>query len=216
MIGLLWKDIFVARKTLRFYALFLLSYWILALLGIFDFYFVTSVSMIIIMVLPLSSFAYDEQVKWTNYTKTFPLSPAKIVGARYLLLLLLTVVIFTISAALSIVVFPQGGEDLANTLISLLTSMGAGLFISDLMFPLSYKLGVERARPFLMGIIFLPMIGAFLLYKLGVFDQIDLSYLERLSSSGALGLVFLIILLNVVGVLLSFWISCRLFSKKEF
>ena len=36
MTGLIWKDVLVMRKNIRFYAIFLLAYFGLALLGVFD------------------------------------------------------------------------------------------------------------------------------------------------------------------------------------
>ena len=63
MSGLLWKDILVSRKNLKFYIYFLLAYFALAVLGIFEITFVTTFSTIILMMVPVSAFSFDEAAK---------------------------------------------------------------------------------------------------------------------------------------------------------
>ena len=74
MYGLIWKDFLVLRKTLRLYVLFLLGYLGMALLGIFDLTFVTTFCVVILMILPISAFSYDEFARWDRYARTLPLS----------------------------------------------------------------------------------------------------------------------------------------------
>ena len=93
MYGLIWKDFLVLRKTLRLYVLFLLGYLGMALLGIFDLTFVTTFCVVILMILPISAFSYDEFARWDRYARTLPLSSRQIVGGRYLFVLLLLLVV---------------------------------------------------------------------------------------------------------------------------
>ena len=98
MYGLIWKDFLVLRKTLRLYVLFLLGYLGMALLGIFDLTFVTTFCVVILMILPISAFSYDEFARWDRYARTLPLSSRQIVGGRYLFVLLLLLVVAAIGA----------------------------------------------------------------------------------------------------------------------
>ena len=101
MYGLIWKDFLVLRKTLRLYVLFLLGYLGMALLGIFDLTFVTTFCVVILMILPISAFSYDEFARWDRYARTLPLSSRQIVGGRYLFVLLLLLVVAAIGAVRS-------------------------------------------------------------------------------------------------------------------
>ena len=101
MYGLIWKDFLVLRKTLRLYVLFLLGYLGMALLGIFDLTFVTTFCVVILMILPISAFSYDEFARWDRYARTLPLSSRQIVGGRYLFVLLLLLVVAAIGAVKS-------------------------------------------------------------------------------------------------------------------
>lgn len=49
-------------------------------------------------------------------------------------------------------------EDLGELLATLLVSMGLGLMIADIMLPVVYQLGPERARPWMYVIIFAPIV----------------------------------------------------------
>ena len=80
MTGLIWKDALVMRKNIRFYVIFLLAYFGLAVLGVFDASIVISFSTVIIMVLPISCFSFDETAKWDRFARSFPLPPRTIVG----------------------------------------------------------------------------------------------------------------------------------------
>ena len=57
MTGLMMKDALVMRKTLRLYALFLLFYSGLAMLGVFPMSMALAMVEVIVMVLPISSFS---------------------------------------------------------------------------------------------------------------------------------------------------------------
>lgn len=67
-----------------------------------------------------------------------------------------------------------------------MVSLGLGLIIADILLPLCYKLGVERARPYMYIVIFAPLLLFFGAYKLGLFEGIDLSSLDRMPESTVL------------------------------
>ena len=58
MTGLMMKDALVMRKTLRLYALFLLLYSGLAVLGVFPMSMALAMVEVIVMVLPISCLLY--------------------------------------------------------------------------------------------------------------------------------------------------------------
>ena len=214
MIGLVWKDILVMRKTLRAYALFLAFYFILAVMGAFDISLVTAMLQVILLMLPISAFAYDEQAKWNRYVLTFPLGRRAVVGARYLFCLLTA--LFASACGLLICVFTSlmGRSQMEENLATVLASLGVGLLIVDIMLPLCYKLGPERARPYLYAVVFFPIIALFLANRLGF--HMDLSFLDRMPPVSVLGLFALVPLAALAGMWLSWLISCCVVAGKEF
>ena len=207
MYGLIWKDFLVLRKTLRLYVLFLLGYLGMALLGIFDLTFVTTFCVVILMILPISAFSYDEFARWDRYARTLPLSSRQIVGGRYLFVLLLLLVVAAIGAVSAVLL------SLWESLGAQLASLGAALFIVDVMLPLNYRLGPEKARPFLFAVTFLPFILLFLLAKA---DILDLSFLDRLRPGQVIAGFILVLLTALAGLAVSFLISCRVTERKEY
>src|SRR5699024_6418754 len=145
----------VMRKNIRFYVIFMLAYFGLAVLGVFDASIVISFSTIIIMVLPISCFSFDETAKWDRFCRSLPLESRSIVGARYLFTLLILLILAACSSVCAVVLtlLDLGSASLIENLASMLGSLGAGMFIVDVMLPLCYKLGPERARPYLFAVI---------------------------------------------------------------
>ena len=214
MRGLIWKDLLVMRKTIRAYALFLGIYLLMAILGMFDVSIVTATLNVMVMILPMSAFSYDELAKWARYAATLPLGTRRVVGARYIFTLLMALVAALFGLLACAVLAATGEGSVPELLATVLTSLGFGLFIADILLPLCYKLGPERARPYLYAVVFFPVIALFLAYKLGF--QADLSALDRMSAPAVLGLFALVPLAALLGMGISYLVSCRIVADKEF
>lgn len=216
MTGLVMKDILAMRKTLKTYALFLCLYLLLAVLGAFERSFVSAMISIIVMMLPIGAFSYDEAAKWDRFAMSLPLFRRSVVGARYLFVLLMALMAASFGLLASLFVSLTGDTVLTQALATILVSLGTGLLIADILLPLSYKLRPERARPYLYLVVFTPLILLFGGYKLDFLNSSTLGWLDRLSDAGILGLLSLVPLTALAGLLLSFLISCRIVERKEF
>lgn len=210
MIGLMFKDILVLRKTLRSYLLFLLFYVGMAAMGLFSASFITAFVQIIVMVLPMSAFAFDEQAKWDRYALTLPVGRRAVVTARYLfvLLMIFTAALFALVSCLFLSLFQQG--DMLENLGTSAVALALGLLAADLNLPMSYAVGPERARPYLYATVFLPVVAIIGAAKLGWLDG-----LGQLSPSVLTTLFLFIPLLPLVGLPISYLISCRILEQKE-
>ena len=217
MTGLIWKDMLVMRKTIRTYVLFLAFYALLAVFDIFPLSTVTAVTELIIMMPPLSAFSFDEYAKWDRYAAALPLDRRAVVGARYCFALLMaaaaTLFCLVLTVLLSIL---QGADSLRGNLFSLAFCLGYGLLIADILLPLCYKLGVERARPYMYVVIFVPVILFFGAYQLGLISAGTFAALEALPESALLAGAGLVVLLPLLGMGVSYGISCQILGGKEF
>ena len=217
MSGLIWKDMLVLRKTIRTYVLFLALYSLLAVFDIFPLSTVTAVTELIIMMLPLSAFSFDEYAKWDRYAAALPLGRRAVVGARYCFALLMaaaaTLFCLLLSVLMSIV---QGRGSLMENLFSLAFCLGFGLLVADILLPLCYKVGVERARPYMYVVIFVPVLLVFGAYQLGLIPAGALAALAALPETALLAGAGLAALLPLAGLLVSYLVSCRIMERKEF
>ena len=210
MSGLIWKDLMVLRKTLKTYGLFFLFYFLMAAVGLFNISFVTAVLQLIVIMLPMSAFAYDEQAKWDRYAIALPLGRRRVVAARYLFTLLMVLIAAAFSLLTCTVISITGSGLFLENLAAVLTTLGLGLLVADLLLPLNYKLGPERSRPYLYAIVFLPVIALVGAAQLGWLD-----WLDQVPESSVISLFALAALLPLLGFPVSWLVSCRIMERKE-
>ena len=217
MTGLIWKDFMVSKRTVKAYLGIMIFYAALTVMGMFSVSFVTAFVSVMLIMLPISAFAYDEQAKWDRYAMSLPIGRSRVVGARYLFTLLIVLVSLAFALLAGATVAVTGKGDLMEVLVSALTTLAAGLLIADVLLPLCYKVGPERARPYLYALVFIPALGLFLAYRMGI--HIDTSWLDRLARSSpaaVLGLFSLPLLAALALTFVSYLISCRVAAGKEY
>ena len=217
MTGLIWKDFMVSKRTVKAYLGIMIFYAAMTVMGMFSVTFVTAFVSVMLIMLPISAFAYDEQAKWDRYAMSLPIGRSRVVGARYLFTLLIVLVSLAFALLAGATVAVTGKGDLMEVLVSALTTLAAGLLIADVLLPLCYKVGPERARPYLYALVFIPALGLFLAYRMGI--HIDTSWLDRLARSSpaaVLGLFSLPLLAALALTFVSYLISCRVAAGKEY
>ena len=147
---------------------------------------------------------------------SLPLGRSRVVGARYLFVLVLTVITAAIglfgTASLALIREAEPVE----MLLTLEVSTTIGLLVPAIILPLCYKLGAERARPYLYAIIFIPTILVVLLAKVDAIDFSVLNRLDALSPAAILGGASLLPLGGLAALAVSYLISCRVAAGKEY
>lgn len=214
MTGLLWKDLLVARKTILSYFVFMLIYCGMAVMGMFNITFVTGFLSVLVMMLPMTAFAYDEQARWDRYAMSMPLGRRTVVGARYLYSLILALFAAACGLLTCAFLFVMEKGDLIENLATILSSLGVGVLLAAILLPLCYKVGPERARPYMYVIIFVPVIALFLAYRMGI--HINLSALDALPDVVVIGGISLFPLAGLLALGVSYLISCAIAAGKEY
>ena len=169
--------------------------------------------------LGISSFSYDNLSKVDKYILTLPVNKKDVVKARYIYILLATL----IGALLGFVfvLIAQGimtsklfdKEFLSSTSATIAGSLFAMIFLQAIQIPIMYKFGAEKGRIMQMVIIVTLMIGVPLIVTtlMNIFE-ISIDNLVLMLNE------YLIAIIGIVLVLLyifSFWISCKIYEKKE-
>ena len=216
MTGLIRKDFLVMRKALKSYLLLVGFYIFLAYLDLFDYSFIITFVQVVLAVLPITAFAYDEQAKWDRYAMALPLGRRGVVRARYLFVLVLALLTMALGLAGTGLLYLVRQADPLEMFVTLMVSSAIGLIIPAILLPLSYKLGAERARPYLYAIIFIPVVAVVLLTRAGVLDVSLLKGMDLLAPAALAGSAVLLPLGGLAGLFLSYLVACRIAAGKEF
>ena len=210
MAGLLLKDLY----TLRQYGksmLFMLVFFSLLSLGMdnpatfSEGFFLLMSSMMIIY-----SFSYDTLAKWDRYALALPVTRRDIVMSKYLLAVLLIAGGTIVSFCLSYVILqfkPVEGFGLEEHLIATIGILSVAILFVSLLLPLVFKFGVEKSRLFLIAIFAAPTAAILVMKQLG---------LPTPSESDLTAILKLAPLICLALFVLSYFISLKIYSKKEF
>lgn len=208
MKGFILKDLLGLRRYMRTLTVALVLYIFFTFI-MNSSSFLNGMVALLVFMLPLTVFAYDESAKWDVYGLTLPVSKQEIVLSRYLLTLIFAAGGWIFSSVISLLFhlfkgnMEQMGEDLmANTLVCGLSLIAAGI-----MLPIIYRLGAEKGRFAMIGVILVISIGGYLLYKMDMNVNLD-----RLFQ-----VFFKLLPVLVIAVLaISFGVSCWIYRRKEF
>ena len=221
MTGFILKDILCLRKVLRSYVLIFGVYALMVATGVWSVSVLVGFLSLMVTMLPFTCFNVDHAAKWDTYGLALPVSRNKIVGARYLALLLLLAVCAVISLLVGAGMLLSGrGEDVSVTLLTALVCLGLGTLINAPMLPLIYWFGAERARIIFFALFFgVSGLGTLWLVPMGgaewlkaVINNTDAFYQSEAFVAAA-ALVFLAVSLALLGV--SYLISCAIYKRKE-
>ena len=164
----------------------------------------TAMVVLLTILLPVTAVSYDERANWDRYALTMPISRNMLVWSKYLLSagVALAGCLFLL---LLLLLRGQGAE--AALLLG--GTLGISLFFSALLYPLFFKLGVEKGRYAMLAICLLPSVLLLVLSRMDI----------HLSLPDGFGVENLLLLLPGAGLLLFFLsglLSCRIYKKKEF
>lgn len=212
MKGLLVKDLCnlrqVARQSLIVVAV--LAAWC-SFLG--DSQLFSMMSIIYSLMLLFTAVSYDEMAQFNKYALTLPVTRKDLVRSKYVLMLFLflagIVTGLVGKAVLGILIGDAGSVSLAEQGFSLLSVACIYLLAFDILLPVIFRLGIEKARLFL-ALIFVVVFGVLF----GAVTLVRNSGIEITS-----GMVFAAVgagaVLTAAGLLISYFLSLRVMQKKE-
>lgn len=190
MRGLIYKDFRILRGTLLVYIPIIL------LLSIFtpNSTFVGSFTCVMLVVIPASCFAVDETYGWDKYAATLPVGRSAVVGARYLMALVLLVGVTVLLFLTNLLPHSQ------RSLNEMFASLMGTLAFTMVNLPLLYKFGRKMWTYLVSALICVPLI--FLATFLA-------------APTGAMAWPIAIIL-AAAGCFVSYKVSCSIVAKSEY
>lgn len=212
MMGMIYKDFLVQRKQLGYFAVFFLVYTLLAVADVMPLAIMYTMTVLIGMMLPMSTFAYDDLARWNKYAAATPAGRRGIVAGKYVFSLLAILAAAAVSALLltAVVVLKPELGPLDEGLIGLLICVLIAVIINAVMLPVLVKFGAEKSR-LISIIIFVAIFGSIMLLGqlVETLDGIVIPEWFFLALPG------LLVLLAIGGYIISYFIARGIFEKKE-
>ena len=215
MIGLLKKEYYLMEGQMK-------SWLIVAVFCFFYSYFMNADSFLFMLIIligimsTMTVFSLDKACGWDTYAISLPLTRKVIVEARYLFAFLIDIGV-SLACCLLMLLRGQinGGVNLPESLHSLFQILLVTILMQLLLFPVIYKLGVEKARFVYMAVFICLSLGVLGLSQLddngAVLAGIRINA-EKIMQYGEIAAV----ILAAAGLFLSLWLSVRIYEKKEF
>lgn len=215
MIGLLKKEYYLMEGQMK-------SWLIVAVFCFFYSYFMNADSFLLMLIIligimsTMTVFSLDKACGWDTYAISLPLTRKEIVEARYLFAFLIDIAVGAACFLFTLLRHRiSGGGSIPESLHSLFQMLLVTLLMQLLLFPVIYKLGVEKARFVYMAVFICISMGMLGLSRLddsgAVLAEIRLNA-DKIIQYGEAAAV----ILAVTGLFLSLWLSIRIYEKKEF
>ena len=209
MLGLIKKDLLMIKGNLRQAILFLIVFIILALQ---ENNIIVIVPVFVSMMIFMTTFSYDEYNKWEAYAISLPVSRKNIVKAKYFASIILWAIALLVTAVITVVmgIFEQN-INYSEMIGMILGCVFSIVLLEALMFPLIFKFGVEKGR---IGV----FIGVFVIAALlgFIFTGIDLENANGFIEFFNNYYYILIPLVAVILMVISYFVSKKIYLKKEF
>lgn len=144
MTGLLKKDLYVADKSGRLMLVLSLVFSSVPSLGAFG----STYALLLAVMMPLNSIAYDEKCKWDRYAAMLPYRAGQIVWSKYLLSYIFTALAWAILLVGAVIrgILQPSSSDWGETLEMGLTLCIVMVLITAFGLPALYRFGSERGR----------------------------------------------------------------------
>ena len=220
--GLLKKDLYnlASYKTTL---IIIVIFCGMAIIGTDAIYWGSVVIGIIVGMISLSTFSYDEMAKSNRYILTLPVTRKEIVLEKYILAIGATILGSLLGFVLTLLIdnimnYVRPDNVIDINIDTLLATTIGGLFgvslIQAIQIPSIFKWGAEKGRIQMFIVLFvLALIGAgvgFLIKESGL--SVDIAKLESVLKNFGL---FLLILLSFIIYFISYKISYKIYKNKE-
>lgn len=214
MSGLVVKDLLVLRKAAKTYLVVLAIYGAMTLSGLWSPDLFAGIMAMMVMMLPINAFSWDNYTKWDDFCLALPVSRRQVVGARYWVVAAALVAAFVLSLLMGGALWAMGQlGDGMEYLLSVTGAVLGGALMNGVTLPIIYKVGPEKGRVAMFGTFGCLLAAIFLLGKGGAFQ--GLNQLPE-PSRGQMALCVAIMLAGALLVLaLSFALSCRIYGRKK-
>lgn len=212
MKGLMKKDLLMLKNNARYFLIYILFY---SLISLNESEVSSSISFIlpfITIVMMISTFSYDEFNRWYSYAVAIPNGRKNIVKSKYVISAIVIILTSILSIGLTIIISSLKKNFAYNDLFSsCIGSIFACILMISIIYPFLFKYGTEKGRLAMVALSFIIIGGLAIISKMPKF-KISIESLVFLTEYGTV----ILIILSIALITISYLISKKIFSKKEF
>ena len=217
MKGLIIKDLCVLKNQMKTLLLVLAFFIIFSIINEDATFILFLIPFYMIMIL-ITTFNYDEFNKWDSYCNSLPLSRKEIVKSKYILFNATSLIVLILGILASFIIPSFIENTTFESLFASIIGVAFGIcLVISLLIPFYYKFGSSKGRImlFLCIVILALLIGA--ITSLDIFNNKELMNIINSLNNLSLGMfTLLLIILTVIIMSISYYISVRIYKNKEF
>ena len=217
MKGLIIKDLCVIKNQMKTLLLVLAFFIIFSIINEDATFVLFLIPFYMIMIL-ITTFSYDEFNKWECYCNSLPLSRKEIVKAKYLLFNASSLIVLILGVLASFII-PNFIENTTfESIYASIIGVAFGIcLVISLLIPFYYKFGSQKGRIMLFLTIAILALLIGMITSLDIFNNIELMNIINSLNNLSLGMfTILLIIITVIIMAISYYISIKIYSNKEF
>lgn len=217
MKGLIIKDFINVSKSFKLVGLIILLYGAISITTENPSSFSGMFTLIFAMFL-FSTYSFDELANWDIYVLTMPLTRDNIIQGKYLMMLLLTLLGFSVNAVtLFFLNMVTKAESLFNSFEIPLSGVVIVIIFYSVLLPIITKVGITKARIYFIIIYMVPFFLGMLIYNKVKEDNLIpperlMEIIEKVKNN--IYIIAPLLLIALLGI--SYSISIGIYRKKEF
>ena len=216
MKGLIIKDLCVLKNQMKTLLLVLAFFIIFSIINEDATFILFLVPFYMIMIL-ITTFSYDEFNKWECYCNSLPLSRKEIVKAKYLLFNATSLIVLVLGILASIIVPSFIENTTFESIYASIIGVAFGIcLVISLLIPFYYKFGSNKGRIMLFLTITILALIIGIITSLDIFNNVELMNMINSLNNLSIGMfTLLLIIVTVIIMTISYYISVRIYNNKE-
>lgn len=177
--------------------------------------FFTMIVVMLSITVPITLCSVDKAYGWDRLSMSMPILRRDMVGSKFLLSLLTSAAALALSILLS-AVYSAVHADAAflEAVAVLLFSEAAAIVLMGVILVTTVKWGVEKARYIMLACVWIPILLAFLVRKIGL-PLPDLSVLNRISNAQLCLVALAVIVVSLLIYLACCLLAVHVYQKTE-
>lgn len=205
MIGLMKKDLFLIKNNKN---VIIIAFMMVIIFGVLCKMDISFLLPFMLLTTYMSTFSYDEFNNFNSFVCTLPNGRESVVKSKYLLTIILTFIISVIGFIVTLFVSNSNIEEIVSTLTGTVFAL---ILVISFLYPIMFKFGAEKGRIVLLVAFFgIGSILTILMRNISLNDSS--SFIYFLDTYG----LILIIVISVISLTVSYFISKRIYLNKEF
>lgn len=213
MIGLILKDLLFIKNSWKN---LLVTYISSIILSVVLNNYLPAIYLLPIMLssMGINAFQTDEFYLTESFSLTFPISRKRIVLSRYMFTFLMMYISFIIGILTYFIIYILNPTGLSISIIgNLFILIYICTMTNIIIYPLIYKYGCEKSKYVLTSIVMVILSLLALLLNIIDISNIDFNnIINYLSNYG----FFIILILTIIIVYISYKLSCKFFSRNDY